>query len=339
MYEQIRWHRGRAKRFLLSKLPVGDRYQFIASLYNDFNRLKNEAIRLNADFYSLHCEPALFVADTLIKLDRPFSVDMEDWHSEDQVYGSAPEPYEALKKQELKVLAHSQFATTTSNALSDALAARFKTNRPTVIFNSFPDSDFVDGESNFDIVRPLRVVWFSQTIGHGRGIELLIDAAAKLTCPIEIHLRGNISDEYAKALTRRIENSGSKLNFHKLCLHHELDVWLKQHDIGFASELPNCESRNLTITNKILQYLQAGLVVLGTNTQGQKEVAANVPNSVKIVDHKSPMQLATLLEQFTKNRQKLIELRRKSRDGFDSSFEWSISMRKLASLFENAVSK
>ena len=48
---------------------------------------------------------------------------------------------------------------------------------------------------------------------------------------------------------------------------------IAEHDIGFAGEEKISRSRDLTITNKILHYLLAGLAVVASDTAGQREVA------------------------------------------------------------------
>jgi len=40
---------------------------------------------------------------------------------------------------------------------------------------------------------------------------------------------------------------------------------IAEHDIGFAGEMKHCRSRDLTVTNKILQYLLAGIAVVAGN--------------------------------------------------------------------------
>ena len=55
---------------------------------------------------------------------------------------------------------------------------------------------------------------------------------------------------------------------------------IAEHDIGLATEEYRPDSRNLTITNKILQYLLGGIAVIASDTAGQKEVAAVVPDAV-----------------------------------------------------------
>jgi len=55
---------------------------------------------------------------------------------------------------------------------------------------------------------------------------------------------------------------------------------IAEHDIGFAGETPSIRSRDLTATNKILQYLLAGLAVVASDTAGQRECAGQASDAV-----------------------------------------------------------
>jgi glycosyltransferase involved in cell wall biosynthesis len=62
--------------------------------------------------------------------------------------------------------------------------------------------------------------------------------------------------------------------------HQELLSRITEHDIGLAVEEVRPDSRNLTITNKILQYLLGGIAVIASDTAGQREVATLAPDAV-----------------------------------------------------------
>ena len=47
------------------------------------------------------------------------------------------------------------------------------------------------------------------------------------------------------------------------------------YDVGLALEPNTPLNKDLTISNKILQYLNAGLAVFATPTQGQREVLSH----------------------------------------------------------------
>ena len=60
----------------------------------------------------------------------------------------------------------------------------------------------------------------------------------------------------------------------------ELLSRISEHDIGLATEIPLIRNKDLTVSNKILHYLVAGLAVIATNTAGQREVAAQAPGGI-----------------------------------------------------------
>lgn len=73
-----------------------------------------------------------------------------------------------------------------------------------------------------------------------------------------------------------------KLTVHGLVGNEELLSRIAEHDIGYAGELAEPPSRNLTITNKLFQYLQAGLAVVASDTKGQEEAAALAGKAVQV---------------------------------------------------------
>jgi glycosyltransferase involved in cell wall biosynthesis len=264
---------------------------------------------------------------------------MEDWYSEERVYGVDRGPYEALREKESYALKNCKFATTTSQVMASAIANRLGIAAPAVIYNSFPDSEFEDRNSGPTLSTKFRVAWFSQTVGPDRGLELLIDAASSVSDRVEIAIRGKVSDEYQRTLTSRAVSNGVNLRFLGPCEHQELLGWLSENDIGYAGELPLCGNKDLTISNKILQYMQAGLPVIATDTQGQIEVARSVPAAVFIFDHRSSDQLASLLVDLTGSKDRLEDLKKTARCDFEGNFAWSQSAETIRRLFSRALSQ
>src|SRR5262249_32781020 len=125
--------------------------------------------------------------------------------------------------------------------------------------------------------------WFSQTLGPGRGLEKLLAALPLVQHAAEIHLRGNPAAGFETWLRDRVpENWRERIFFHGLVSNEELLSRIAEHDIGFAGEGTYCRSRDLTVTNKILHYLLGGLVVVASDTTGQREVASQTPEAVML---------------------------------------------------------
>jgi len=257
--------------------------------------LERSAMRLRPHLAIAHSEPALFATLALHKRGVKVGVDMEDWFSEDLAPDARRHrPVDLLRKAERDLLRCAVHATCTTEVMAGALARAYECPRPTRIYNVFskpllpellvlrdrsPASKSLDGAaSRGKAVRSIH--WFSQTIGPGRGLEDLFAAAETLPDEFEIHLRGNVGG-YALWLDSVVPTAlRSKVFVHAPVPNDELPERIAEHDMGFAGEVTNIRSRDLTATNKIFQYLQSGLAVVASDTAGQAEVAAMARGAV-----------------------------------------------------------
>jgi len=227
---------------------------------------------------------------------------MEDWFSEDLLPEARKgRPIQLLKTLEKDLLCYGSYSSCTSEAMADALVKEYGCRRPTVVRNVFPqkDREGLDGkwkdrpgmaqwmERNDPTAErpkeaPVSIHWFSQTVGPGRGLEILFEALEGMEGNWELHLRGNLKG-YEKWLEgvcpAQVRN---KLTVHELVGNEELLSRIAEHHIGFAGELKEPRSRDLTITNKVFQYLQGGLAVMASDTAGQKELAHEAKGALQL---------------------------------------------------------
>ena len=245
-------------------------------------------------------------------------MDMEDWFSEDLLpEARRARPIRLLRELEKNLLCHGVHNTCTSEAMADALVEAYGCRRPTVIRNVFPlkERQAMDGKwkdrpgmarwmpSNDPKAArpkeaPVSIHWFSQTVGPGRGLETLFQALDGLEGNWELHLRGNLKG-YEGWLERVCSTSvKEKMKVHGLVENEELLSRIAEHDIGFAGELGEPPSRNLTITNKFFQYLQAGLAVVASETTGQREAAKSAPRAVVLFASGDSLSLREKLRNF-----------------------------------------
>lgn len=255
--------------------------------------LLRAARRHPADLTIVHNEVPHAVGLRLLAEGRRVAADIEDWHSEDLLASSRRHrPIALLQANERALLHHAAYTTTTSESLADALHARYGGCRPTVITNSFPLGPL----STSPAARPPRLLWFSQTIGPGRGLEALVTAWAATRAPSELTLLGEDLCGFGAALRQQLPASHhASLYLEPLVAPEVLPLVIAQYDIGLALEHPEPASRDLTITNKILQYLNAGLAVIATPTAGQREVLAHAPAAGILIDLAAPPTVTAAL--------------------------------------------
>ena len=97
--------------------------------------------------------------------------------------------------------------------------------------------------------------------------------------------------------------------------NEELLSRIAEHDIGFAGELGEPASRNLTITNKFFQNLQAGLAVVASETAGQKEAVAQIGGAALLFPNGEATGLSKILHVLILEN---IDLQRQRRMAWDS---------------------
>jgi glycosyltransferase involved in cell wall biosynthesis len=247
--------------------------------------LLRAAQRRSADLTICHNEIAHWAGVRLLDRGCRVAADVEDWHSEDLLPEDRKHrPIDLLRSVERTLLQRCSHVTTTSEALARALHARYGGRRPEVITNSFPlQPDPLTSEASR--VSPARFFWFSQTLGPGRGLESFLCAWGRSESHSEVVLLGEARRHYADQLRRLVPpGCRSKLSFRALVPPDNLPGVIADHDIGLALEDASIVNRDLTITNKILQYLNAGLAVVATPTAGQREVLSNGPQAGIILD-------------------------------------------------------
>lgn len=285
-----------------------------AALGYGARQLLKAALKHSADLTIVHSEANIWVGNQLLDRGWRVGIDFEDWFSED-LRGDERQAHAMrwLQGLEQRLARECRYSIATSIALSGALAERYAAPPPAVVYNVFPfaERSTIDGtyrdRKSLDIPS---VHWFSQTIGPGRGLEVFFAAIREISTPFEVHLRGRMARDYVEAFERLVPGHVR----HRVYIHETVpnDVLLSriaEHDIGLALETSERASRQLSITNKMFQYMQAGLAVIATDTKGQAEVFSREPMIGLIVANNDVNALRNALLTFLQNKDRLRDAR------------------------------
>jgi glycosyltransferase involved in cell wall biosynthesis len=261
--------------------------------------LARRACSIAADLCIAHSEAGLHAARLLRHAGRAVAVDMEDWFSEDlPAQARRTRPLQLLRGLERDVLRGGAYGSCPSAAMSRALAEAYGCAPPAVVYNTFCWSDRAacNGAARDPRGSVPSIHWVSTTLGPGRGLEELLDALTLVGRPTEIHLRGRPVPGFAAQLAARLANQHHSLVLHDLVSNDQLLPRIATHDIGFAGETAQSRNSDLTVSNKILHYLLAGLAVVASDTTGQREVAAQAPDAVRLYRSGDVRGLAAALD-------------------------------------------
>ncbi len=302
------------------------------------------ACQTQADLTIVHSEVGLWVGNQLLNKGFRVGVDFEDWFSEDLLPSiRATRPISQLKILERRLAKDCIYCLTTSHALAAAFSEAYQVPKPTVIYNTFAAKErfYIDGKTLDKINSKLSSLhWFSQTIGPGRGLEILFQALPYLQTPVEVHLRGYYPETSQQWLQQQVTNEWrDRIFIHPTVPNSELLSRIAEHDIGLALEQPHIPSRNLTITNKFFQYLQAGLAIIATETAGQKEIFQQCPKIGKLLPNNHPTILAQAIENLLQNPEKLATAKIASLQAAQNQFCWEQQINLLIQRAEQALAR
>lgn len=298
--------------------------------------LLRRARRIQADLTIVHNEVPHWVGTRLLASGRRVAADFEDWHSEDLLPADrVHRPLALLRHHEATLLHRAAYVSTTSNALADALHTRFGGRRPYVIDNAFPlQPDPRSGPPG----TPPAFFWFSQTLGAGRGLEAFVAAWAHTTQPSRLVLLGEPAAGYADRLLGALPAAKRALvQLLPLVPPGELPAVIARHDIGLALEDASIVNRDLTITNKIIQYLNAGLAVVASDTAGQREVLAHAPGAGPLIRLTDTAALTRTLDTILADRAALARAQTAARAAAESHYCWERVAPTLLTAVETAL--
>lgn len=300
------------------------------------SRLYAHARRSAADLLIFHSEGGLWAAQRLQRAGRRVGVDFEDWFSRDlPLKTQQGRPIAALAALESSALHVGPYVLATSHAMSAALAEAYAGPAPTVIYNTFPSPGPLPPRPAAPRVR---LHWFSQTLGPGRGLETLCAALPLLPPDWELHLLADDPAGYAATLFQSLPGAlQSHIHISPTVPNAELPARIAANDIGLALDVSDIPSRNLTITNKLFQYLQAGLAVVASDTAGHTEVLQRASAAGEIFAAGDATSLAAALTRLMSDRTRLASAQTAALTASATVFSHERQMPVYAALADRAL--
>lgn len=332
------------------------RFKSARKFYKKFNFLQtyalsrtapeliNAAKKIKADLYighNLGALPAVVEAATYNNSKSGF--DTEDFYSGmSSQNGNLSIDDQLAEHFENNYLKKCDYITGASKKISEEYAIKYGIDEPETILNVFPLSlrplKFREHQKD----QPLKLFWFSQTLGNGRGIEDVVKALGLLNKQdIELHLLGSCSNEYKNSLLRffqSVDSNSKNIFFYEPILADEIVKFSSNFDIGLSLEQPETLNRNICLTNKTFSYFLAGNAIIATNTQGQADIASAASNAIKSYKPNDIESLVAIIENWHKNRNDLEEARKSSWEYGTSIYNWDLEKNKFLSLVGKVLS-
>ncbi|MFL5578209.1 MAG: glycosyltransferase [Gemmatimonadaceae bacterium] len=282
------------------------------------------------------------------RLGASLGFDVEDLHVEelpdDAVHAAERGLIEAVERQ---YIPRCTLLSAASDGIADEIARRYGVERPRVVHNVFPPLAAPDGDGAESGLRPadtrpavaLSLYWYSQVIGHGRGIEDAVAALALLGRPALLHLRGELDPAFASRLQEVARKAGVEQAVRILppAPADDLVALAAEHDVGLALEVPRTLNRALCVTNKVFTYLAAGVAVAATGTPGQRAVLERCGEAAILYPSGHPELLAEGLRRWADSPPALARARAAAAAAARETFSWERDAAGLVEFIECRV--
>jgi hypothetical protein len=197
------------------------------------------------------------------KRNIAYGIDLEDYHPGET---NDPDMQRVLKQLQQRTLPAAWYVSAASPLIAEYVNADLSNPLPEVLelLNYFDKEEFVQPVPNQS--SQLQLVWFSQNIAGGRGLEEILPVVKK-NQHVLLHLYGHLQEDFYRSHLVGIPNILIHAAMPQGMLHKELS----KYDVGLALEKPGSNlNRDICVTNKILAYQQAGLYILASYTKAQE---------------------------------------------------------------------
>lgn len=257
----------------------------------------------------------------------PFLFDLEDWHPGEHSNSQSEKYNKSLIMRE--ILPYAIALTSASPFYLDRIESELKISLEKFAFsecilNSFSQSEFTFIESKADKSK-LNLVWFSQNISEGRGLELFIPVLYQFKDRLTITLVGKLSSGFYQNFLKQYIDV---IKIVEPMAHSDLNQFICGFDVGLAIEISSRDvNKDLAISNKIFSYIQAGLYVLATDTSGHKWILDKYPMHGTLVKQNNDAVYSTVKSLLSETL--VIRENKKSRYSEALNLNWEVESPKL----------
>lgn len=294
------------------------------------SELKNKLVNRHFDVMVVHNVAAFYPAIQWAKKTTKISVDIEDYHPGEESYFNQKNEIcnrLLLMKSILQRAWGVSYASPLimQECLHTFNEIKYLKGKSIVVQNCFPQHEFQYKDSTSE---KLKLVWFSQNIASGRGLEQLLAALVEFEHQVELHLIGNLSAAFHQEV---LQHYASFIVVHPPKPQLELHQMLAEYDIGLCLEQGHCLNNKLALSNKIWAYFQSGLFIYATDTPAQQAFIKTHPKH-GICIQKKPTALTEGISYILQNKN---EIRKSKKTRFDDakSYSWEKEVLKLKTLF------
>ena len=160
----------------------------------------------------------------------------------------------------------------------------------------------------------LQIIWHGLSIYYqSRGIHVILEAISKCDNSVMLTLQGNINEEQKNIINEKCKelNISNRVMIKPPAHPDKIVESLYDYDIGVSAELPLEENQILTSSNKLFEYIHAGLAIIASDLTGLAETIQEYQNGI-LYEAGNSTKLAEAITKLCNNRELLKQLKTRS---------------------------
>lgn len=189
----------------------------------------------------------------------------------------SPKHSKWVRKNEKENIHSVDYLLTTTEVMRKRLLADYNFVNPSYRVRNVPTSQQSNLQYNASPVvgKELKIVWHGMGVflENRRGLHIVLEAIALCQSNVKLYFQGNISPPQMELLKQYLDRLqiAEKVAIVPPANPDQIVESLKKYDIGVTGELPEEDNQRLTSSNKLFDYIHAGLAIISSNTLGLAE--------------------------------------------------------------------
>jgi glycosyltransferase involved in cell wall biosynthesis len=223
-----------------------------------------------------------------------------------------------------------------SDELANELARVYQISRPLPLYNVPPGEPQLDRKKEAGFT----LYWRNSSINlNQRGLGDGLKALSLLPSDVRLHVQGRLSEEDHAQLERVTQELGvrERVVVHPPYQPHEAITVAAPYRIGLCLEQSGCRNHDLTVSNKMFDYMMAGLAVIASDLPGLRDVIGRSGGGL-LYRRDDAEDLAAKLRSLYDDRELLDQLAARARAFALSEGNLEFEMKKLQAAFSALVS-
>lgn len=232
--------------------------------------LDKKLMQIKADLYFAHNIELLLPAYRALGSGAKLMFDCMEFYS-DMGDGQTKQFQQAAATLERNVLPKCALLTTSSPQVGAAYEQTYGLSGTLSLYNCPTSQSDIAPSPGL----PLRLYWRNSVLGISqRGLGEALDALKELPPEITLHLQGRLALDGGLALRREISSRGldARVVIHQPHGPDAAVIAASEHSVGLCLEQDVNRNHELTVSNKMFDYMMAGLAVISSDLPGLSEV-------------------------------------------------------------------